>query len=235
MTYKKIGVIGALEKEIQLTISHMTDVVEEKVGGVVFNTGTCKGVTIVVCCAGMGKAASAAATQLLCTHFSCDAVIFSGIAGNMSGKVGINEIVLGKSVFYHDAEIEMLAQSYPNLKSYSADDRLITAADKACTQVEIKHILGNIATGDLFVGSDKLKEEIRSRCSPDCVEMEGAAVSHISAKNDVPCLIIRSISDNADDIAGKELAGNDHFDITQFCETASSILLKTITIVNDIT
>ncbi len=235
MIYKRIGVIGALEKEIQLTVSHMNSVAVSKVGGVEFHTGNCKGVELVVCCAGMGKAAAAAATQLLCSHFSCNAVIFSGIAGNMSGKVGINEVVLGESVFYHDAEIEMLAQSYPHLKAYTADSALISAADKACALIGVKHICGSIATGDLFVGSNKLKADIRTRCNPDCVEMEGASISHIAAKNNIPCLIIRSISDNADDIAGEEVAGNDKFDVTEFCETASSILLRTITIVNNIT
>ncbi len=234
MKYNKIGVIGALEGEIRVTIANMTNVVTATVGAVEFYSGTYNGIDVVICCSGMGKAASAAATQLLCSHFSCNAVIFSGIAGNMSGKVGINDVVLGQSVFYHDSEIDMLAQSYPNLKSYTADESLISAADKACGELGVTHILGSIATGDLFVGSDSLKADIRSRCNPDCVEMEGASVSHIAAKNDVPCLIIRSISDNADDVAGVEVAGNDEFDISEFCETASSILLKTIAIVNDV-
>ncbi len=235
MKFSKIGVLGALEGEIKLTVSKMSDVVKTTVGGVDFYNGSYKGISLVVCCAGMGKAASAAATQLLCSHFSCDAVIFSGIAGNMSGRVGINDVVLGETVFYHDAEIDMLAQSYPHLKGYKADKTLLAAADKSCAELSIKHLCGSIATGDLFVGSDALKADIRSRCNPDCVEMEGASVSHIAAKNDVPCLIIRSISDNADDVAGVEVAGNIEFDITEFCETASSILLKTVAIANDIT
>ncbi len=231
MQYNKIGVIGALADEIKITVSQMTNVVTIKVGGVDFHTGSCKGVDIVLCCAGMGKAASAAATQLLCSHFGCDAVIFSGIAGNMSGKVGINDVVLGESVVYHDAEIDMLKASYPHLDSYKADEVLLAAADRACTDLSIKHIKGKIATGDLFIGSNTLKADIRSRCNPDCVEMEGASVSHIAAKNDVPCLIIRSISDNADDVAGEEMSGKE-FDISEFCETASSILLRTIELVN---
>ncbi len=227
--FKKIGVIGALEKEVSSITDKMTEVAGEKVGGVDFYRGEYEGVKIVICCVGMGKAAAAAGTQLLCTHFGCDAVIFSGIAGNMSGRVGINDIVLGKYVYYHDAQTDMLAQSYPNLERYTADERLLLAADKVCKSLGINYIQGEIATGDLFIGSDALKADIRSRCNPDCVEMEGAAVSHIAAKNDVPCLIIRSISDNADDEAGETLGNAQaEFDITEFCKTSARILLGVV-------
>ncbi len=227
--YKNIGVIGALEKEVSSITDQMTNVVNDKVGGVDFYKGEYQGVKIVICCVGMGKAAAAAGTQLLCTHFNCDAVIFSGIAGNMSGRVGINDIVLGKHVYYHDAQIDMLAQSYPNLERYTADEQLLGTADKVCRSLGINYIQGEIATGDLFVGSNELKADIRSRCNPDCVEMEGAAVSHIAAKNDVPCLIIRSISDNADDEAGETLGKSDaEFDITEFCKTSAKILLGVV-------
>ncbi len=227
--FKKIGVIGALTKEVGAITEKMTNVVNEKIGGVEFYQGSYDGTDIVICCVGMGKAAAAAGTQLLCTNFGCDAVIFSGIAGNMSGKVGINDIVLGKCVYYHDAQTDMIAQSYPNLEKYSADERLLCAADETCKQLGVNYICGEIATGDLFIGSDVMKSDIRSRFHPDCVEMEGAAVSHIAAKNDVPCLIIRSISDNADDEAGETLGNSAvEFDISVFCETSASILLGTV-------
>ncbi len=227
--FNSIGVIGALAKEVGAITEKMTDVVNERVGGVDFYKGVYDGIAITICCVGMGKAAAAAGTQLLCTHFGCDAVIFSGIAGNMSGRVGINDIVLGKAVYYHDAQIDMISQSYPNLERYTADERLLKAADDTCKTLGVNYVSGEIATGDLFVGSDEMKSAIRSKCNPDCVEMEGAAVSHIAAKNDVPCLIIRSISDNADDEAGDTVGNSSiEFDISEFCKTSAKILLGTI-------
>ncbi len=224
---KTIGVIGAMPEEVTLLKSRMSGLTEEKVAGLTVYTGTLHGKTVVLCQSGMGKVAAGATTQLLVTKYGIDAIINSGIAGNMTSKVGVGDVVISKEVTYHDTEISMIAQAYPNMDSYFADEKMIAAAEKACDETNTHHIVGKIATGDRFIGETALKNAIADFCNPDCVEMEGAAIAHIACKNDIPFLIIRSMSDNADETAREELVEK-HFDISEYCDKAADICELTI-------
>ena len=106
---KIIGLMGAMPDEIAPLAARMEDRTEETVGGVTFTSGRLGGKKVVLCCAGMGKAQAAAAVQLLATYFHVSAVVFSGIAGNMSGRVGLGDIIVGDVVVYHDGEPRMFA------------------------------------------------------------------------------------------------------------------------------
>lgn len=219
---KKIGLMGAMKDEIAPLYDAMTDRHEETVGGVTFYEGNLDGKDVVLCCAGMGKAQAAAATQLLCSHFCVDAVLFSGIAGNMTSKVDVGDIVIGKTLVYHDGEPRMFAETAPFLQEFTGDEKLIAAASAACEENGVHHIVGKIATGDCFVGDSATKNSIAEKCAPDCVEMEGAAVAHIAAKNGVPFVILRAMSDNADEEGFEKLVGKP-FDISDYCRTAAKI------------
>ena len=219
---KKIGLMGAMKDEIAPLYEAMTNHREETVGGVVFYEGVLDGKDVVLCCAGMGKAQAAAATQLLCSHFCVDAVLFSGIAGNMTSKVSVGDVIIGKTLVYHDGEPRMFAETAPFLQEFASDEKLIAAASAACEKNGIRHIVGKIATGDCFVGDSATKNSIAAKCAPDCVEMEGAAVAHIAAKNGVPFVILRAMSDDADEEGFEKLVGKP-FDISDYCRTAAKI------------
>lgn len=219
---KTIGVIGAMPEEITLLRGKMSDVVTEKVAGLEIITGNLHGKKVVLTQSGMGKVAAAAATQLLVTKYGIEAIVFSGIAGNMTSKIGVGDVVLSREVTYHDAEIPMIAQHYPNMDSYFGDENLIAAASRACEETSTNYIVGKIATGDKFIGETAQKNAIAEFCNPDCVEMEGAAIAHIACKNDIPFIIIRSMSDNADETAREELVEK-HFDISEYCDKAADI------------
>ena len=100
---------------------------------------------------------------------------------------------------------------------------LIAAAEAACAEAGVKALVGKIATGDLFVGDSATKAAIEAKCAPDCVEMEGAAVSQIAAKNGVPCVILRAMSDNADE-DGHEVLVVKKFSISEYVATATKIV-----------
>ena len=201
-----IGIMGAMPDEVDQLCARLENVTVEPYGGVEYHKGTLAGKQVVVCCAGMGKANAAATTQVLITKFGAEKIIF-----------------FGKTVLYHDAQLDMICQNPPFLKEYTGDPALIAAAEKACADAGVKALAGKIATGDMFVGDSATKAAIEAKCAPDCVEMEGAAVSQISAKNDVPCVILRAMSDNADE-DGHEVLVVKKFSITEYVATATKIV-----------
>ena len=127
-----IGIMGAMPDEVDQLCAKLENVTVEPYGGVEYHKGTLAGKQVVVCCAGMGKANAAATTQVLITKFGAEKIIFSGIAGNMTSKIGIGDVVIGKTVLYHDAQLDMICQNPPFLKEYTGDPALIAAAEKAC-------------------------------------------------------------------------------------------------------
>ena len=217
------GIMGAMPDEVDQLCAKLENVTIEPYGGVDYHKGTLAGKQVVVCCAGMGKANAAATTQVLITKFGVEKIIFSGIAGNMTSKIGIGDVVIGKTVLYHDAQLDMICQNPPFLKEYTGDPELIAAAEAACKAAGVKALTGKIATGDLFVGDSETKAAIEAKCAPDCVEMEGAAVSQIAAKNGVPCVILRAMSDNADE-DGHEVLVVKKFSIAEYVATATKIV-----------
>ena len=217
------GIMGAMPDEVDQLCAKLENVTVEPYGGVDYHKGTLAGKQVVVCCAGMGKANAAATTQVLITKFGAEKIIFSGIAGNMTSKIGIGDVVIGKTVLYHDAQLDMICQNPPFLKEYTGDPELIAAAEKACAEAGVKALVGKIATGDLFVGDSETKAAIEAKCAPDCVEMEGAAVSQVAAKNGVPCVILRAMSDNADE-DGHEVLVVKNFSIAEYVATATRIV-----------
>ena len=106
-----IGIMGAMPDEVDQLCARLADVTKENYAGVEYHCGTLQGKQVVVCCAGMGKANAASTVQVLCTKYNIDKLIFSGIAGNMTSKIGIGDVCVGETVVYHDAELSMIAQS----------------------------------------------------------------------------------------------------------------------------
>lgn len=218
-----IGILGAMPAEVELLCSKLTDCTAETYAGVTYHQGVLAGKKLVVCCAGMGKANAAATTQLLITRYGAEKIIFSGVAGTMSAQIGIGDVCVGKLVVYHDADTDCIVQSAPFLEEFPGDPALVQSALDACAACGVKAIAGKIATGDRFVGDSATKAAIAEACHPDCVEMEGAAVAQIAARNQVPSVILRAMSDNADEEGYERLVVKD-FSIEEYVKTATSIV-----------
>ena len=210
-----IGIMGAMPDEVDQLCAKLEQVTKETYAGVEYHQGMLNGRQVVVCCAGMGKANAASTVQVLITKYGAEKIIFSGIAGNMTSKIGIGDVCVGETVVYHDAQNDMIAQSAPFTAEYHGDPALVKA------------IAGKIATGDLFVGDAATKKAIEDKCHPDCVEMEGAAVSQVAARNGVPCVILRAMSDNADE-SGYEVLVVKKFSIGEYIKTATAIVANMI-------
>lgn len=223
---KIIGILGAMPEEVDLIVGGMSKTHSEEYAGVLYHFGHRAGKSLVVCYGGMGKANAASTTQVLITKFHVDAIIFSGIAGNMSSEIGIGDVVISKTLCYHDAEDRMLAQSAPGTACYTANPALIDAIEQGCRLTNVHYIIGKVATGDQFVGDAKEKKHIKEKHQPDCVEMEGASVAQIAMRNEIPFVVVRTMSDNSDESI--EALGAEEFDISSYVETASAIVLAGI-------
>ena len=135
-----IGIMGAMPNEVDQLCARLENVTRETYAGVEYHCGTLQGKQVVVCCAGMGKANAASTVQVLCTKYGIDKLIFSGIAGNMTSKIGIGDVCIGETVVYHEAELSMIAQSAPFQTEYHGDPALVRAALDACAACGVKAI-----------------------------------------------------------------------------------------------
>ena len=142
----------------------------------------------------------------------------------MAGNTGANEGDVSSLTADVEGEAEISSElSSATTLSIISVGVAPAAAEAACAEAGVKALVGKIATGDLFVGDSETKAAIEAKCAPDCVEMEGAAVSQIAAKNGVPCVILRAMSDNADE-DGHEVLVVKKFSISEYVATATKIV-----------
>ena len=158
---------------------------------------------------GIGKVNAAVCSQILVDHYGVTAIINTGIAGSLRNEINIGDIVLSRDTLQHD--MDATGFGYPigeipqlGTLSFQADSQMIALAKSSCEAVnpDIKVFQGRIVTGDQFVSSPSVKDNIlRNFPGSFCTEMEGAAIAHASWLNHIPFIIIRAISDKADDSA----------------------------------
>ena len=179
-----IAIIGAMDEEVANIASALSDITVTEEAGVSVTRGTIetnKGtrVNVAATVGGMGTVNIAATTQHLIDADQPDAVIFSGIAGNLNTHLHINDVVLGGTLRYLDTDMRLVGQWKPGtadqpVEEFHSDDRLIEVADKVLTDLNVHHITGIIATGNYFVDGPKKVEQVIRETGADAVEMEGA-------------------------------------------------------------
>lgn len=178
------------------------------VAGMDFFQGTLNGKEVVVVRSGIGKVNAAVCTQVLADRFQVSAIINTGIAGSLKKEINIGDIVLSTDTVQHDMDATGFGYpvgQIPQMKEFSfqADEKLRALAAECCLKVnpDIQVFQGRVVSGDQFV-SDKVKKNwLTETFHGFCTEMEGAAIAQASYLNHIPFLIIRAISDKADDSA----------------------------------
>ncbi len=204
-----IGIVAAMESEISLIKE------EENIDEIIFSAGLefcvgkLKGKDVVVVQCGMGKVNAAIATQILIERFQAESIINVGCAGCLNDTLEIGDFVVSKEVVQHDYDVSAIGFQkgeipYTGKISFEADETLIDYAKQAIEKVTTNRhvVVGNICTGDQFISSDEQKEIILQNYHGDCAEMEGAAVGQTAYLNHVPFVIIRAMSDKANQKAG---------------------------------
>lgn len=205
---KKIGIIGAMEVEVASLKSAMKVSRMLKKAQMEFLEGELEGCQAVVVRSGIGKVNAAVCTQILVDEFGVDGVINTGIAGSLKTEINIGDIVLSTDVLHHD--MDATGFGYPlgqipqmDAFSFQADEQMRKLAKEVCEEVnpEIRVFEGRVVSGDQFISSREVKDKIKENFDGCCTEMEGAAIAQTAYLNQIPFVIIRAISDKADDSA----------------------------------
>lgn len=204
----KIGIIGAMELEVeQLKAELDTANIVEK-ADMKFYEGKLCGVDAVVVRSGIGKVNAAICAQILADEFHVTHIINTGVAGSLNETLDIGDILVSADALHHDMDATIFGYQkgeVPQLgvREFQADEKMIEAAVSACQEVnpDIHVRTGRVVSGDQFISSKEVKERLISDFAGDCAEMEGAAIAHSAYLNHIPFVIIRAISDKADDSA----------------------------------
>lgn len=206
-----IGIIGAMDEEISQLVEKMTDVEQTEIAGMVFNKGKLTGRDVVVVRSGIGKVNAAMCTQILATYFHVDSVINTGVAGSLRNEINIGDVVLSTDTLQHDMDATGFGYKLgviPRMETsvFEADKRLRELAKKSCSEVvpDIGVHEGRVVSGDQFVSDKATKARLIELFEGYCTEMEGAAIAQAAYLNKIPFLIIRAISDKADDSASMD-------------------------------
>ncbi|HIS79915.1 MAG TPA: 5'-methylthioadenosine/adenosylhomocysteine nucleosidase [Candidatus Scatomonas merdavium] len=203
-----IGIIGAMEEEVSALKEQMTEVSVTKKAGMEFCRGMLNGKPVVVVRSGIGKVNAGICTQILVDDYHVDCVINTGIAGSLKSVIDIGDIVVSTDTVQHD--MNAVGFGYPlgqiprmDTLAFPADQKLIELACQVCREVnpEIQVYAGRVVSGDQFVSDKESKERIKTNFDGFCTEMEGAAIAQAAYLNGIPYVVLRAISDKADDSA----------------------------------
>lgn len=203
----KLGIIGAMQEEVETLLEHMENKQTETRAGSTFYQGKLSGLDTVVVQCGIGKVNAALCAQILCDCFGVTHIVNTGIAGSLCTELDIGDLVVSRDAMYHD--FDCCAFGYPvgkvpdmDVIAFPADGAMIRLAYAAAESVNPGHTkIGRVASGDQFVASPELKDRIIANTGGLCTEMEGAAIAQTTYRNGVPFVILRAISDKADNSA----------------------------------
>lgn len=204
----KIGIIGAMELEVEELKSRLDGSKVTKRAGMEFFEGVLNGTDVVIVRCGIGKVNAALCVQILADLFQVTHVINTGVAGSLNTSLDIGDILVSRDAVHHDMDVSPLGYApgiVPQMDTscFQADEKLIQLAMESCAAVnpDIHVMSGRVVSGDQFIADKEIKNRLISTFQGDCTEMEGAAIAHGAYLNGIPFVILRAISDKADDSA----------------------------------
>ena len=197
-----IGIIGAMKVELEALKARLQDVTVTRISGVDFYSGKLHGTDVVATVSGVGKVFAAVCAQTMVLKFGVNAIINTGVAGGLSHNLKLGEVAIASQVCQHDMDTSGVGDpkgliSGINKVFIDADPIWVEKAEKAARKLGIHTETGVIASGDQFVCDADRKAWIRDFFKAEAVEMEGAAIGQVCFVNEIPFVVIRSISDDA--------------------------------------
>ncbi|SDC18952.1 5'-methylthioadenosine/S-adenosylhomocysteine nucleosidase [Shouchella lonarensis] len=205
----RVGIIGAMEEEVNELRGKMVEPVVETVAHCTFTLGKIEGVEVVLTLCGIGKANAAMATALLNDRYRPDYVVNTGVAGGLHEAMAVGDIVISTEVRYHDVDATVFGYEYGqvpgSVPAYMPAKKLIDIAKQAAQEVGIRTETGLVLTGDSFMGEATRVQQVKGQFpTAYCVEMEAGAIAQVCHQFETPFVIIRALSD----VAGGEAHGS---------------------------
>jgi len=224
----KLAIMGAMEEEITPLLANFTDINKVDYANNTYYECKLGNLDVVIAYSKIGKVFSTLTASTMIQKFGCDTLLFSGVAGGVNPALKIGDLIVANQLSQHDLDITAFGHPHgfvPGGSVYvNTNETLKNIALEVASENNIKIIEGIIATGDQFVADEKRKEFIETTFKADALEMEGASVAVVCDALNVPCLILRAISDTADMDAGFSF---EEFLVTS-AQNSANFLMKVI-------
>lgn len=199
-----IGIIGAMDIEVNGLIQAMTDKQEQTISGITFTRGTIGKQECVVAKCGIGKVNAAIAAQTMILRYAPDRIINTGVGGSTCRKTHVGYVVIAENVVQHDMDTTIIGDKpgelflpEEKLVYIPCDQQLIEDLEKACKQTEnIHYVVGTVATGDQFISGNDKRSRLSEQFGAIACEMEGGSIGQVCYVNHVPFVVLRAISDS---------------------------------------
>lgn len=213
-----LGIIGAMDIEVNMLKSMLSDTKTETISGVDFVEGTLCGRKIVVARCGIGKVNAAICAQTMILKYAPDTIINIGVGGSLSNLLDIGDIAIADYVVQSDADTSALGDpigliSTINIIKIPTSKRVCELLSKCAQTLSLKSVCGTISTSDSFIADGKKKEMLTKNFDAIACEMEGGSIGHVCYVNGVEFGVVRAVSDKAD--------GTSHMDYSEFCALAA--------------
>lgn len=224
-----LGIVSAMQEELDLLLKDMTINEETKKANMTFYKGTLDNKDIIAVVCGIGKVNAAVCSQILISEFNVTSIINVGVAGGIGKDIYPGDVVVGTNLVQHDMDTTVFGDPHgqiPRLDTFDfkCDEALVKASLEACEEIkEINTFSGRIISGDQFISSVEKIQWFEKEFNAMACEMEGASIAQVCYLNNIPFVVIRSISDNANNGA--------HMDYEKFIPIAvrnSTIILKSM-------
>ncbi|WP_373767433.1 5'-methylthioadenosine/S-adenosylhomocysteine nucleosidase [Glaesserella sp.] len=199
----KLGIIGAMEQEIQILLGYMGEPKLTEIAGCKIYEGKINNKDVALLQSGIGKTAAAIGTTLLLQLTKPDMIINTGSAGGLDTKLNVGDIVISTEVRHHDVDVTAfgyeIGQLPANPPAFVADPYLIETAARKVQKAGLHAVSGLVCSGDLFVNGREMIEKIRHNFPQVvAVEMEAASIAQVCHAFNIPFVVVRAISDVAD-------------------------------------
>ncbi|WP_297436660.1 5'-methylthioadenosine/adenosylhomocysteine nucleosidase [uncultured Clostridium sp.] len=207
-----LGIIGAMSEELEILLKEMEVETKNTKANMTFYKGKLWNQNVVAVVCGIGKVNAAICSQILISEYNVTKVINVGVAGGVKKDIFPGNVVIANNLVQYDMDTTAFGDAMgqiPRLDTFDfkCDLELVKLAQNACNEnSEIKSSTGRIVTGDLFVASVEKVQWLEKEFDASACEMEGGAIAHTCYLNNVPFVVIRSISDNANNGAHMDFA-----------------------------
>ncbi|WP_315079634.1 5'-methylthioadenosine/adenosylhomocysteine nucleosidase [uncultured Clostridium sp.] len=198
-----IGIIAAMAEELEILLKDLNLEEKKEKANMIFHKGTINGKNVVAVVCGIGKVNSAVCTQILISEYNVDKVVNVGVAGGIGKDIYPGDIVVAENLVQHDMDTSVFGDKIgqvPRLDTFDfkCDKDMVAAAKKSCEEIsELNSFTGRIVSGDQFIANLEKIQWLEKEFGAISCEMEGASIAQVCYLNSIPFVVIRSISDNA--------------------------------------